>query len=422
MVFCVAYLLQRPVLSFSFVHQVGRSLHRYASLSTCLHSTHLTLGGLGLLGFPCVCDSCHESPLGTATCLTKVSSVVFSTTQMYSKIPRERLGVPVPHFLLTKEQGEESDHTIWEKKRSVSVFQTMAKPEGDPIDTQRLSNQTQRLTNCSISSPRIKKMQIIKTLLCSSLLVASVLASSSTYSKEDMIRERFRKHRSRIEKQRGLIVGGLDVDQTRFPYFAILDLERADGFYFCGAALIHTDILLTSAACTQNTLNIFAAVNYTQEDPLTNYERFREAIKTVPHPDFNSTTNDYDLAALKLDFPVDQITPIPIDTSRPANGATLTTIGFGLTSEGGTFPNVLQEAFVNVVSFADCNSATSYDGKIRNNRMICANAQGRVSCATVWFLSFVPRRHQRVHTLTFVPFLPFLSCRMLALVMQVDHW
>lgn len=223
-------------------------------------------------------------------------------------------------------------------------------------------------------------MKLLSALLLACFLAIGVCQEAG----RDFIKDRMSRHRDALKsmgkrsRNRNLIVGGTDADPSRYPYYAILDIETADGFFFCGAVLVHPDIILTAADCITGFTSIFTAVNYTNDITFTGFEYFREVVGTLVHPDFDASIRDYDLAALQLDFPVNQVTPVPINTERsaPANGAAVTVTGFGLLSDGGEFPTLLQEVEVNSVAPPQCR--TPYPN-YRANRQICANAPGRVS-------------------------------------------
>mmetsp|Transcript_26075 Transcript_26075/g.60544 ORF Transcript_26075/g.60544 Transcript_26075/m.60544 type:complete len:571 (-) Transcript_26075:218-1930(-) len=223
----------------------------------------------------------------------------------------------------------------------------------------------------------MKMMKMLKWLL-PACLVAGAVATPSHLEEQ---KAKFLSHRQRHDK-RSLIVGGQTVDQTRYPYYTILDIEVDGGFFFCGATLIHDDIVLTTGDCSFNVTAILAVVNYTDDTGLTGYEQFRDATDIVVHPDYNRENTDYDIAILRLDSRA-LSSPFPkLNTERPvpANGDPVTAIGFGSLSLGGEFPAILQEVVVDVVPGASCNSVNSYNDTVRVPRMICARADGKDSC------------------------------------------
>ena len=235
------------------------------------------------------------------------------------------------------------------------------------------------------------------------LLLAFPLFSaqaSSALADHARIQRRLPSHKAAARQGRSLVVGGADAPPDRFPYYSILDVETSAGFFFCGAVLVHDDILLTTAKCIEGALSIFTAVNYTVDTSQpTGFEYYRAIIASRAHAQFDSTTNDYDIALLKMELPVLQVAPVTIGTTRPKNGDSVTAVGFGQLSEGGTdFPSLLQEVEVEIIPFQMCNSESSYNGQIKNRRMICAAAPGKV-------------RSERC----------FLVIRLVAVLTRLDH-
>ena len=195
------------------------------------------------------------------------------------------------------------------------------------------------------------------------------------------IQRRILSHLDARRRGRKLIVGGSDALPERFPYYAILDLEFSGGYSLCGSVLIHNDILLTTSACVQDATSIFAAVNFTIEtelpEPPGTY--FREAIAYRVHENYVASTNNNDIALLKMDLPV-PIAPVMQGASRPNDGVSVTVVGFGELSPGtGDFPTVLQEVAVDIISSELCNTLYADIQEIEDSQMICARFEGKVS-------------------------------------------
>lgn len=226
-------------------------------------------------------------------------------------------------------------------------------------------------------------MKLFTSVLISASLAATAAVTGAVEAGREHISKRFYDHLGqRRANGRKLVVGGADVDQTRFPYYTILDVETPAGFFFCGAVLVNDDILLTTAECTSGFTSIFAAVNFTIEsDSPTGFEYFREITRVVVHPDFNSTNNQNDLAVLKMELPVTQVAPIPVDPNRVRNNVAVTAVGFGELAAGtGTFPTILQEVEVVTIATSLCNSLYEGTGvSVLNQRQVCARAEGKVS-------------------------------------------
>jgi hypothetical protein len=50
-----------------------------------------------------------------------------------------------------------------------------------------------------------------------------------------------------VQQSRGLVLGGDDAVQNRYPYFTRIDLP--DRFEVCGGTLIASDMVLTNPSC-----------------------------------------------------------------------------------------------------------------------------------------------------------------------------
>ncbi|ODM94873.1 Suppressor of tumorigenicity 14 protein [Orchesella cincta] len=154
---------------------------------------------------------------------------------------------------------------------------------------------------------------------------------------------------------------------------------------FCGGSLIADRFILTAAHCVVTTglisfpnaadviLNEYDFSNATETELVR-----RGVIAITPHPFYNTNTQDYDVAILELDKPVDMnaaeepiVRPVclpPRNERATFAGDDATVTGWGATTEGGDQAEKLQQVVVPVITNEECN--TKYDNKITAS-MIC---------------------------------------------------
>jgi trypsin len=195
---------------------------------------------------------------------------------------------------------------------------------------------------------------------------------------------------SRILKSR--IILGNGANATRYPYYTFLGILRySSSRGRCGGSLVASDMVLTAAHCIDDDkpiTKITAKVNYTQglhvTGQPTGYEYIRKVTKRIVYPDYNWLNNEGDLGLLLLDTPVTEVAPLNLNNLRnaPYPGDPLTVIGHGTMTNGKrNRPDFLMEVSIPTISHEDCDDRNSYDGRIIDNAMICAGANGKDSCS-----------------------------------------
>lgn len=177
------------------------------------------------------------------------------------------------------------------------------------------------------------------------------------------------------------IVGGVAAAQGDLPFIVSVQLS---GSHFCGGSLINANTVVSAAHCffgrTGSSWRIRAgSLNRASGGTLSTVSSIRI------HPNYNDATSDYDIAILKLATAVPTSSTIGYATlaaagSDPAAGATVTTAGWGDTTENGSSPSLLRKVDVPVVSRTTCRS--NYSVSRVTDRMFCAglSAGGKDSC------------------------------------------
>lgn len=160
----------------------------------------------------------------------------------------------------------------------------------------------------------------------------------------------------------------------------------------CGGTLIARDMVLTAAHCW-DAVNANSAwpvggkvyLGNTKLNTVTAGAETNTIKKVFRHPSYNGNTNAWDFMVVQLNTPVSTsrtVATLNPTTANPAAGASLKTMGFGSTVEGGGLSNTFLEVTVKAYTAAQCNVASAYGGDIIDSVMICAgwDTGGRDSC------------------------------------------
>ena len=155
---------------------------------------------------------------------------------------------------------------------------------------------------------------------------------------------------SGIDSVSGRIVGGENAVEGRYPYmvsiftFANATANFGEG---CGGSLIAPDVVLTAAHCFDSVAQVLALTEVTTpayDLSQVTADSVYAVVQAVIHPNYNTTTLENDVALLKLSGTSTnhQLMTINQDAAFPTAGQITTDIGWGVTTEGGSSPDILQ--------------------------------------------------------------------------------
>lgn len=185
---------------------------------------------------------------------------------------------------------------------------------------------------------------------------------------------------AQVEGPQTRIVSGTVVlnEQVRWPFIAALIDDTGQ---FCGGSLIKPDWILTAAHCPVPTVVAIGRKKLSVENG-----ELIAVTAAYQHPGYNASTNENDIALLKLDHTSTYAaSAIALSSAAddPAFGATVSVAGWGTTYAGAPAgSDDLREANVEIVSNASCDAA--YGGGVIAAMMLCAShfagANSRDTC------------------------------------------
>ncbi|XP_068441410.1 transmembrane protease serine 13a [Clinocottus analis] len=184
------------------------------------------------------------------------------------------------------------------------------------------------------------------------------------------------------------IIGGSEAKEGQWPWQVSLHYK---GNHICGGVLIAPYYVLTAAHCFPRS-NAFSllAENWRVYFGFVSLDDLPKAYlvqRIILSENYDSETNDQDVALLKLKSPVSfnaKVQPacLPTTNLNVPPGADCWTSGFGTTEAGsGTVSRDLMEVIVKIIDTRVCNGRYVYGGLVTKH-MLCAGdlSGGKDSC------------------------------------------
>ncbi|XP_013408472.1 hemicentin-1-like [Lingula anatina] len=185
-----------------------------------------------------------------------------------------------------------------------------------------------------------------------------------------------------LQQQR--IVGGTTAEPNSWPWQVLLVTSSNQAP--CGGTLVSNQWVVTAGHCVASRLDPGSWRVRVGEHDLTTFSSIQRDIpvsRVVPHPGFDESTLINDIALVRLSQPVthsDKITPVCIPTKDVTAGTKCVATGWGVTSESGSRPDLLQQVVLSVVARSTCR-LRSYIGSFIKDTMICAGGEdGKDAC------------------------------------------
>ncbi|XP_056303806.1 transmembrane protease serine 9 [Danio aesculapii] len=174
------------------------------------------------------------------------------------------------------------------------------------------------------------------------------------------------------------IIGGVTARRGEWPWVGSLQYQRT---HRCGATLIHCKWLLTAAHCFRGDLN---PAGWTVSLGSVIWSGLGALVipvqRIIPHPAFNSSTMDLDVALVEISIPAPksytiQTVCLPSPWHSFIKSMECYIIGWGAVREDGMITNLLQKAQVGVIDQSDCQRA--YGADLTDNMMCAGYMEGQ---------------------------------------------
>lgn len=209
---------------------------------------------------------------------------------------------------------------------------------------------------------------------------APVGAEEGLSAEEQARIDAMRSHLDAVQAQ-GKIVNGVPADEDDFPWAASIAFRTTGGsfFSFCGGSLIAPEWVVTAAHCKVEKSD---KVILGRLDLRTSAGKVHNIAESITHPDYDPSTNNNDIALVRLTQASDH-DPIPLIGPTGAAAppeADFTVAGWGLLEEGGEASPVLMKVTVPILTNPACAADYANAGVGISLNMLCAGQDGKDSC------------------------------------------
>nr|CAB3267125.1 transmembrane protease serine 12 [Phallusia mammillata] len=171
------------------------------------------------------------------------------------------------------------------------------------------------------------------------------------------------------------IVGGQEAEMRHHPWQVSLWVHG----HTCGGSIVASNWILFAAHCAEPfphaaNWSVYAGENDRRQ--MFAAKQFLKVTDLIFHEDFTTDTYDSDVALLRLERHLEFSNNVrsicfPPSTYNAANKTMCRISGWGAKAEGGSLPQVLQEANVQIIDRGLCNSDSWLMGMV-TEQMICA--------------------------------------------------
>uniref|UniRef100_A0A3Q0R4B9 Transmembrane serine protease 2 n=1 Tax=Amphilophus citrinellus TaxID=61819 RepID=A0A3Q0R4B9_AMPCI len=179
------------------------------------------------------------------------------------------------------------------------------------------------------------------------------------------------------------IVGGTAAVNGAWPWQVSLKISDR---HICGGSIISPYWILSAAHCFQEYSLPAQWKVYAGNVNLFSMTAVRTVQKIIKNENYDTKTNDYDIALLKLNVPLTFSTTMKpvclpsVDLDLSANRQAWIT-GWGALSSSGPYPYILNQAQVTIYSRDTCNAPQVLDGQVTETMICAGKMQGGVdSC------------------------------------------